>query len=287
MTPPLKRGRGFFLPEKEMKMKKPFRALTFVMLASLLGGPLAYAADETPTASDDSLEVEKLKLQIEELKLENQRLQLQIKTMQLGTSAGNPTTLPSTPTVTPTPVDKGGKKVAKDMAEKAEALAQQYASDDRKVVLDFSNGEMYYKGVHYDIMDFNGFCEDQKWGEKPKFVKYDISGDSMYRYQYHNMSLSRYDAQTLGVFTVEAPQNDGDFTFITPETVTETSRFYDFRNHFETAYFKFSEERKQDGYRVIRFRHYVDFLGFDDVLEFWFDTKDNFAKLKWGTLDKK
>ncbi len=275
------------MPAKEMKMKKPLKILAFMMLATLLGGPLAYAADETPMAGDDSLEVEKLKLQIEELKLENQRLQLQIKTMQLGTTAGNPTTLPSTPTVTPTPVDKGGKKIAKDMAEKAEALAQQYASDDHKVVLDFSNGVMYYKGAHYDIMDFNGLCEDQKWGVKPKFVKYDIAGDSMYRYQYDNMSLNRYDAQTLGVFTFEAPRNDGDFTFVTPETVTETSRFYDFRNDFETAYFKFSEERKQDGYRVIRFRHYVDFLGFDDVLEFWFDTKDNFAKLKWGTLDKK
>ncbi len=257
-----------------------------MILASLLSRQLVFASDETPaTDSAASLEVEKLKLQIEELKLENQRLQLEIKTLQLGASSGTPTPAAATPS--PTPTDKGGKKIALDMEEKARALAKQYASDGQKLVLDFSNGEMYYKDVHYRMMDFNGLCEDQKWAMKQNFIKYDISGDSMYQYQYRNVYLNRYNMQAMGVFVFEAPKQDGDFTFITPETVTETGRFGDFRNLLETAYFKFSDERKQDGFRVLRFKHGADFLGFDDVLEIWFDNKDNFAKLKWGMLDKK
>jgi len=274
------------LSSKESEMKKPFKILMFLTLVSLFSGPLVFAADETPTPGEDSLAVEKLKLQIEELKLENQRLQLQIQSLQLESPANH-----STPTVvpTPTPVDKKkeGEKVAKDMEEKAKVLAQQYATDEHQFILDFSNGVMYYKGIHYRMSDFKDLCDDLHWGVKPAFVKFDIGGDSMNRYRYRNVYLDRYSSQTRGVLVFEAPKNANDFIFVTPETANSASSFVDYRNLFETAYYTFDKERKEDGYRVLRFHHPEGFLGFDDVLEFWFDNKDNFVRLKWGMLDKK
>lgn len=238
----------------------------------------------TPAAISDSLMVEKLKLQIEQLKLENQRLELQIKTLQMGNIDKTPT-----PTIKPTstPADYAWKKFAKDMADKAQALSEQNAAEEHKLVLDFSNGEMWYKGVHYKIANFKDLCEDQKWKASDKFLRYDINGDSLYRRQFQNMYFEIYGMQTRGVFVMEAPKNDGDFSFITPETITEKSGFWDFRKLFETAYFIYDKEDKQKGCRVIRFKHPAGFLGFDDVLEFWFDNKDNFVKLRWGLLDKK
>lgn len=257
------------------------------MLAFLLGAIFACAADDSTSNGSDSLEVEKLKLQIEELKLENQRLELQIKTLQIGAPLAN--VMPSTPTFTPTPVKKeeAAKKIAEDMRDKAGDLAKQNASDEHKVVLDFLNGEMWYKGVHYQMSDFAGLCMDQNFKSKKTFLKYDVGGDSEYQYQYRNMYLNRYEGQSKGVFVLEAPQSSDDFTFITPETVSNTSSFSDFRKLFETAYYNFGDERREGKFRVLRFRHGADFLGWDDVLEFWFDKNDNFAKLKWGMLDKK
>ncbi len=93
--------------------------------------------------------------------------------------------------------------------------------------------------------------------------------------------------QSRGVFVFEVPANADDFKFITPEGVQNDSPFGDFRNHFETDYFTFDNERKDKGFRVLLFKHKAGFLGFDDVLEFWFDKSDYFQKLKWGMLDAK
>ena len=237
---------------------------------------------ETPTPADESLEVEKLKLQIEELKLENQRLDLQIKTLQLGTPQSTPAT--KTPTKEEKKDDRG---YAADMAEKAQDLAKQYAADETKVVFDFSNGEIWYKGIRNKLNDFNGFCADQKWKVNTQFVKYDINGDSLNRVQFHNMYLERYSMQSRGVFVYKPPAQDGDFLFATPEGVQNDSAFGDFRNQFETKYFKFDKEDNKDGFRILRFKHSPDFLAFDDVLEVWFDKNDHFYQLKWGMLDKK
>ena len=267
-------------------MKKSFRILVLVALSSLAGGWLAYAADDTSTPGTDSLEVEKLKLEIERLKLENQRLELRIKTLQMGEPTES-----STPSVTSTPTpadkDKQMKQLAAEMAEKAEALAKQNAGEEHKVVLDFTNGEIWYKGVHYKIKDFKRLCHDQKWNMTSTFIKHDISGDDLYRYQYRNLYFDRYNMQTKGDFALEAPKGGEDFSFITPEMVGNTSGFVDFRNEFASVYFVSLKERNENNFRVLPFKHGAAFLGYDDLLEFWFDNKDNFAKLRWGILDKK
>ncbi len=111
-------------------------------------------------------------MQIEELKLENQRLELQIKTIQLGTPQETPGQK------TQSEEKKDNKRVAADMASKAEDLAKQNALDEHLVVLDFTNGEIWYKGIRNKLNDFAGFSADQKWKVDPQFLKYDINGDS-------------------------------------------------------------------------------------------------------------
>jgi hypothetical protein len=237
---------------------------------------------ENPITGSDSLEVEKLKLQIEELKLENQRLELQIKTIQLGTPQETPETK-----IISKEEKKDDKRVAADMAAKAEVLAKANAMDEHLVVLDFSNGEIWYKGIRNKLNDFLPFCEDQKWKVNSQFIKYDINGDSLSRYRHQNMYLDRYAMQSRGVFVFEIPASSDDFKFVTPEGVQADSSFGDFRNNFQTQYFNFDKEDKQNNFRILRFKHSPDFLTFDDVLEFWFDKEDHLQKVKWGMLDKK
>ncbi|HJT23185.1 MAG TPA: hypothetical protein VJ873_01315 [bacterium] len=272
-------------------MKKLLVFLLILMIPFLAGRSLAQAG-ATASPASDSLEVEKLKLEIERLKLENQRLQLEIKTLQLGNpNTPSPDNTPGMPAATPTPnpqqTDKDKKHYAADMAVKAEALAKENAQNEKLVVLDFTNGEIWYKGVRSKMNDFKLFCSDQNWEMHPEFIKNDINGDSLYRYRHQNMYLDRYDMQSRGVFGFEAPEKDGDFTFLTPEMVTDKSGYGDIRNHFETAYFTFDKEDKDKGFKILRFKHTADFLGFDDVILVWFDKKGNFVKLRWGMLDKK
>lgn len=274
---------GFFFAVKGLEMKNRFVYLAFLGLLALDGTAWSQAAPtETPVMGTDSLEVEKLNLQIEELKLENQRLELQIKTIQLGI----PQETPGQQTQKKDE-KKDNERIAADMAAKAEDLAKQNAADEHLVVLDFTNGEIWYKGIRNKLNDFAGFSADQKWKVDAQFVKYDINGDSLNRFQHQNMYLDRYSAQSRGVFVFEAPSKDDDFKFITPEGVQNDSLFGEFRNRFETDYLTFDSEKKDKGFRILRFKHKAGFLGFDDVLEFWFDKDDHFQKLKWGMLDKK
>ncbi len=258
----------------------------FLLTLSLPFGSWAQGPQPTPTPGD-SLQVEKLELEIEKLKLENERLKLEMKSLQIGNGTAVAVPVEGTsPTPSPTPAKKDAR-FALDMAAKAEALAKENANDEHKVVLDFSNGEFWYKGVRSKMNDFKVFCSDEKLNVKPLFLKYDINGDSMNRFQYRNLYLDIYSMQSRGVFNLEAPKKDGDFAFVTPESPGTGSSFGDFRNHFETAYFTFDKEDRQKGFRILRFKHTAGFLGFDDVLEFWFDKKDDFVSLKWGMLDKK
>lgn len=264
-------------------MKKALVSLAALVMLAM--GGIAWSQGiptETPIVGTDSLEVEKLKLEIEQLKLENQRLELQIKTIQLGTPQE-----PPGPLAQNKEEKKEGGRIAADMASKSEDLAKQNMADEHLVVLDFTNGEIWFKGIRNKLNDFAGFCADQKWKVDPQFVKYDINGDSLNRFQHQNMYLDRYSAQARGVFAFEIPSKVEDFKFVTPEGVQNDSPFGDFRNHFETDYFTFDNERKDKGLRILRFKHKAGFLGFDDVLEFWFDKDDHFQKLKWGMLDKK
>jgi hypothetical protein len=249
--------------------------------ASLLRAQTEDAQSPTFTTQQD-LEVEKLKLEIERLKLENQRLQLQIQSLQMAKPEEK----------TEEKKEKKDEKkeqnrLAADMAAKSEELAKQNASDESKIVLDFTNGEIWYKGVRNKMNDFAQLCRDEKWNVKPDFVKFDINGDSMKRYKYQNLYLDRYDYQDKGVFVYEAPQKAGDFSFGTPEGVNQDSSVGEIRNRFETDYFTFEKERNDKDMRILRFKHKVGWLAFDEVLEFWFDQKGRLQKVKWGMLDKK
>jgi len=263
-------------------MKKIIVILASLGMVGLPGFVRAQTPSTTPTQAVDNFQVEKLQLEIERLKLENQRLQLQIQTLQMA----------------PTPetkVDKSDaeqekkevKKLSVEMKYKAEDLAKQNAYDDHMVILDFSNREIWYKGVRAKVDDFARVCSDQKWKEDEKFLKYDMNGDSLTRYRHQNMYLDRYGMQPSGVFVFEAPVSTDDFRFVSPEGVQLESSFSDIRNRFESPYFKFANEDKDKDMKILRFKHGGDLLGFADVVEFWFDSSDHFVKLKWGLLDKK
>lgn len=232
----------------------------------------------TPNGLRD-LEVEKLQLEIERLKLENQRLQLQIQSLQMGK--------PEEKKEAKKEDHKEEKKFATDVAAKSEELAKQNATNEKIVVFDFTNGEIWYKGIRNKLNDFAQFCRDQKWEAKGEFIKYDVNGDSEERYRHQNMWLDKYFSQSKGVFVFEAPGEANDLSFVTPEGITQESSFGDIRNRFETPYFTLDKEYKDKGMRVLRFKHTTGFLSFADVLEFRFTSHDQLQEVKWGILDKK
>lgn len=271
-------------------MKRIFFFGFCLLILVMAGNSGAQTAPGSAAATTtDGLEVEKLKLEIERLKLENQRLQLQIKTMQVESDTDGSTTDKSAGDSSPskTAAAKEEKKVIKILASKVADLAKENAKEEHKVVLDFNRGEIWYKGVHYKLNDFRGLCSDQNWELKPQFLKYDVGGDSLSRFRYRNMYLDRYAMQSTGVFVIEKPASGENFSFITPESLTETSAFGDFRNGVGAPYFIFDREEKDKGTRMLRFKHGAGFLGYDDVLEVYFDTEDHFTKFRWGLLDKK
>lgn len=263
-----------------MKFSRTMIMLSIVL--ATLGLSPTFSEESKAPVTAETLEVEKLKLEIEQLKLENQRLQLQIKTLQV-------TAAVERPSMTPTPLSKEAeiKNYAKEMASKSEQLAKENMSDDRKIVLDLTNSEIWYKNTHYKLPKLSGLFQGQNWSFKSKFIKNDLNGDSQYRYQYRNMFLDKYDSQKNGVFFFESPVRESDFTFVTPEGLTDASSFVDFRNKFETSYYRFDHEEKQGDIRLLQFKHGADFLGFDDVLEIYFDKNDRFLKIRSGILDKK
>jgi len=251
----------------------------------LTGGSLVQAQD-TPTPIQDGasgLEVEKLKLEIERLKLENQRLELQIQSLQMGKAVETPVAK----TEEKKDKKKEDKRVAADMVIKSEDLAKENESNEKTVVLDFTNGEAWYKGVRNKINDFRQFCEDQKWTVRGEFLKYDINGDSEERYRYENMYLDRYGLQSRGVFVFEISHGPNDFGFTTPEGINQDSSFGEVRNRLESKYFTLDREYKEKDMTVLRFKHSAGYLSFDDILEFRFDKEDKLQKIMWGLLDKK
>jgi len=256
-----------------------------VVLVLACWGTLTLRAQEAnANNSNESLEIEKLKLQIEQLKLENQRLQLKVKTLEIGGATEN-----AGFSATPTPVDheKEMRRIQKETGDKAAALAKENEGFPEKVVLDLCNGEIWSKGVHYNIPNLHGLFEDRKWDYQTNFLKNDINGDAENRYRYRNLFLDRYEMQSRGVLTLEAPTAATDISFVMPEGITELSVFGDIRNKLETPYYRFDHEEKKDGVRMLCYKHGADFLGYDDVLEVYFDKNDHFLKLRWGMLDKK
>jgi hypothetical protein len=272
---------------------KCFRLLAvfFFLGASVILADEKKEPSPSTAISSQDLEVEKLKLEIERLKLENERLQLQIQTLKINGSDA------------PTPADKdagtkeGAKEDKKDgkssektigeRQKKSEELAKQFAGNEKMVVLDFTNGEIWYKGIRYSIYQFTHLAADVNWQVKSAFVKYDLNGDSCYRYRHNNLYLDRYQGIPKGVFYYESPAKTADLNFITPEGIDQDSTRGAIRNRFETPYFTFDYERKEKESQVLRYKHGNGFLAFDDVLEFWINKQGKIELIKWGWLDKK
>ncbi len=244
----------------------------------------------TPVVSQE-LEVEKLKLELERLKLENQRLLLQIQTLQLGsreTPAGDKKEDAAADKKTDAnPAKDEPKGTAKEVLAKTEELAKQRAEDEGTVVLDFTNGEIWYKNTRYALTQFNHLCEDEHWKVKSEPVKQSVNGDTLYRYRHQNLYLEKYQDYPKGVFVYVAPQNPGDLGFVSPEGIDSNSSRGAIRNQFETAYLKFDSERKEDQWQVLRYKHSNGFFDFDDLLEFWITKNGKVGMIKWGVLDKK
>ena len=261
----------------------------------------------TPTPVQD-LEIEKLKLEIEKQKLENQKLQLQLQLQSLesndatgkGTepkeSGAELKSKPNEENKDQSVKDRSkssfgrakvdAKELALEVSGQAEELAQKTASEEKTIVLDFTNGEIWYKGVRYPLSFITQLYEDQKWNSAPKFLKYSIGGDSRMRYGHENFYVDRYLDDKIGVFVYQASDKPGSFSFVTPEGVTQDSGSGVIRNRFETAFFTFDNKHMEKDLKVLRFKHVHDMLSFDDVLEFWFDKNDKLVEVKWGLLDK-
>ncbi len=266
----------------------------FWLLAVLLFWPVSVILAEnkkdlsisTPTMAQE-LEVEKLKLEIERLKLENERLQLQIQGLKMGNVENQDSQSNGKKAEDKKQEKKPEKNVILEMTRKSEELSKQFSDNEKMVVLDFTNGDIWFKGTRYSIYQFKHLCDDEKWGCKGKFVKMDINGDSCYRYQYNNLYLDRYQSLPKGIFIYESKKSPADLEFITPEGINQDSPKGAVRNRFETPYFNFDNERTEKESKVLRYKHGNGFLAFDDVLEFWIDKNGKIEFVKWGWLDKK
>jgi hypothetical protein len=245
-----------------------------------LAGALLLAAGSLPAASSDRQDIERLKLEIEKQKLENERLQLEVEKMKVQATA-----------VPPAPVGKEEKasrkeRIVTERAKQSEELARKNAVDETRMVLDFTNGEVWYKGVRHSLNDLPELFDREGWKEKRALVRRNGNGVGKYRLAHLNIASLKYEGRERGVFTWEAPAGTGGLAFDAPEGFSSESPYADIRNKVENEYFTYDRQSKKKKFRILRYKSRKGRMTWDDKLNFWFDADDRLVKVEWGVLDE-
>ena len=259
-------------------MKRTLFGCSALMLGSLFLVTLLAAAPD-PAASG-SQDIERLKLEIEKQKLENEKLQLEVEKMKVQATA-----------VPPAPLGKEEKASRKEMriAERviqSEELAKRNADDETRMVFDFTNGEVWYKGVRHSMNDMPELMDREKWTEKRTLVRRNGNGVGKYRLAHLNISAIKYEGKERGVFVWEAPGEAGGFQFDAPEGFSSESPYSEIRNKVENEYFTYDKQSKKKKIRILRYKNKKGRMTWDDKLNFWFDADDRLVKVEWGVLDE-
>ncbi len=248
---------------------------------------LEAAPKATPTASvsDRELEVEKLKLEIERSKLENQKLQLELEKDRM---TGNQTRKDENVSQKESKTEKKQRKarVVEEMAAKSAELAKQTEAETDRMVFDFTNGEVWFKGIRHSMNDLAELFDHEGVKVKRNLLKRKSNGTGRYEYAYRNLASQRYEQQEKGVFVWTTPGPEGGYSFVTPEGYSSESPYGEIRNRAENDYFTYDKQKKKGKFRILRFKNKGGFFKFPEKLNFWVDEKDRLAKIEWGILDE-
>lgn len=247
---------------------------SIIVLAFLVSG--AGAQEPTPLPNAD---LERMSLENERMKLENERMQLEIEKMRIQNTQEKPESS-----------KKDRKENAEDflkaMAKKSAEMAKEHAEDATRMVLDFNNGEVWYKGIRHSIHDLPELYDHEGWEYKKRVAKRNANGVGRMLYAHRNISLLRYEGRDRGVFVWERPQEGEGLLFITPEGVEPGSAYGNYRNLFENDVYHYDKQKKKKKMRILKFKNPKGFFRFDDKLNFWFDGDDKLARIEWGVLDE-
>lgn len=255
----------------------------FLLSLFLASTPIFGQPAPTPVSAGDdkAFEAEKHRLELEHLRLENEKLELEMKQLKSVTV-----------TATPTPKPKEDEKKNKedlfqaDYSKKAEETAKQNKDKDNLLTLDLVNAEVWYKDVRYSIHDFYTLAEDRSWKMTRRVEERDPHGYPRWLYRYQNLSFLKYENKDRGILTLDAPKNDGDFQFATPEGIGFDSTGGDARNAFQNLYFTYDGQKDQGALKHLRYKHSRG-LAFDDRLELTVDREGKIVQLRYGVLDER
>lgn len=254
------------------------RLLVMVLILTIFStSPSMAAPESTSKATQD---MERLKLEIEKQKLENEKLQLEVEKMKIQSTAVPPGKLSKE--------EKQDRKerVIAERVRQSEELAKKIASDDQRMVMDFTNGEVWYKGVRHSMNDMPELMDREKWTEKRVLVRRGGNGQGKYRLGHLNIAAIKYEGKEHGVFVWETPGMAGGFQFDAPEGFSSESPYSEIRNKVENEYFTYVKQSKKGKFRILRYKHKTAKLEWDDKLNFWFDKDDKLVKVEWGVLDE-
>jgi hypothetical protein len=266
------------------------KILTVFMISTILGIGLAQGlwaqtpTDEPTPSAPVSTQIEQEKLEIEKLKLENEKMQLEMEKMTLQATQ---TAVPVQTSPTPKGDVKEDVKVYQSEAsQKAEELAKANKDKENLLVLDLVNGEVWNKGIRYNIHELYTLAEDRGWKMTKSLNERDVAGHARTLYKFRNTSLLKYENRDMGIFKVTAPSGTDDFDFLTPDGISFSSSTGDVRNAFQSMYFTYDREEHQGRFNVLRYNHSRG-LAFSDKLEVGFDRDGKMAELRYGVLDEK
>jgi hypothetical protein len=231
--------------------------------------------------SDDHLTPDQLKEKLELLRLENENLKLKLQLKEQGAQV-MPNAVPPTLTPTPRPQNEEADDLREE-TQKADELAKAHKEDVGTLVVDFFNDEIWYKGARYQVRFFPDLAKQEGWKLSKKVVAMNGLSRARNLYQYQNLSLLIYDGEDKGIFSVTAPQKDGDLDFITPEGFSFKSASVDVRNMGFTSYYKYDGMDQKDSQNVLKYKH-DRLLAFGDEIQFFFTHEDKLNKIRFGIL---
>jgi hypothetical protein len=250
----------------------------------------------TPVSQDSS--IERMRLENERMKLENDRLKMQIEREKLKAKTAATTKPPKAdvkevqenqPIVVSSPKKYIGLEIGRIRSEASadsQAKAEEIKDDATRVVLDFTNGELWYKGVRSSMNDFPELAKREGWKTKTRVEKRRSNGYAKQRTTYKNLSAAKYEMRDKGTFTWTASLEEGALAFDTPEGVSSESSYDEFRNNYENTYFTYEKSKSRDGLTWLFFKHRVDFKNWSEKLQFGFDKEGKLARIDWGILDE-
>lgn len=257
--------------------------LTYPCFAGSVATPIPNDASAT---DDQNLSPDQVKEKIELLRLENENLKLKLQLQKA--QAQTPSSPQVSPTETPKPKneDEENERILREEGRKAGELAKAHKDDAGILVVDYFNDEIWYKGARYGIRYFPDLAKEEGWKLSQKVVAMNGSGRARNLYQYQNLSLLIYDGEEKGIFTLTAPQKDGDLDFLTPEGFSFKSTTTDVRNADFTTYFKYDGMEQKDSQNILKYKH-DKFLAFGDEVQFFFTHEDKLAKIRFGLLGER